>query len=206
MSSPSGPGVRSADSCAGPTALRSLDAPVTVVETFAAGSLIDRRVRTTVTDDHGFYKSALPGGPSRNIAVTYDGSKKYIGDGESGLDFDVRGDATFRTSHKRVRAGRAVKFIGRVKRYYAQIPPGGKLVEVQVKSGNDWTTVDEAKGTDPKGHIVIRHRFRRFYTRRVTFTFRLKVTSENGWPYRGSAKTHRRKVTVVPRHTRTGRR
>ncbi len=184
-------------------------APVTVTETFAPGSLLDRRVRTVQTEPDGSYRSKLPGGPSRDVKVSYDGSKRYIGDSEGGLDFDVRGAAGFRTSKRRIVAGHAVKFLGRVKRYYAQIPPGGKLVEVQVKSGKDWTTVGHATGTDKQGHVVIRHRFRRFYTQRVTFTFRLKVTSETGWPYRGPTRSTKRKVTVVPRGSgkhRAGRR
>ncbi len=172
---------------------------MTITETFAEGSLIDKRVRTVVTNATGKYRSLLPGGPSRDVQVEFAGSRKYLDDQIGGLDFDVRGAATFDTSKRRVKAGSSVSFIGRVKRYYAQIPKGGKLVEVQVKSGNDWITLKEATGTDAKGRVEIAHRFRRFYTQRVTFTFRLKVTPENGWPYRGATTTQRRKVTVVPR-------
>jgi hypothetical protein len=173
--------------------------PVTVTETFAEGSLIDRRVRTVSTNSTGKYRSQLPGGPSRDVRVEYEGSRRYLDDARAGLDFDVRGAATFNTSKRRVKAGSSVSFFGRVKRYYAQIPKGGKLVEVQVKSGNDWITLHEATGTDPKGRVDLTHRFRRFYTQRVTFTFRLRVTPETGWPYRGATTTHRRKVTVLPR-------
>ncbi len=73
------------------------NAPVTVTETFAPGSLVDRRVRTVQTGPDGSYRSKLPGGPSRDVKVSYDGSRRYIGDSEGGLDFDVRGAAGFRT-------------------------------------------------------------------------------------------------------------
>jgi|GEM_PF-2136493 len=172
---------------------------ITVVETFADGSLIDVRRRTVETDPAGRYRSTLPGGPSRNVAVVYNGSRQYRGDSEEGLDLDVRGDARLKISRRRVRAGSSVSFRGRVKRYFARIPAGGKLVEVQVKSGRSWTTLQEATGTDRTGTIVLRHRFRGFYTQPVTFTFRLKATRENGWPYYGAAKSPRKRVTVVPK-------
>ncbi len=124
---------------------------MTITETFAEGSLIDKRVRTVVTNATGKYRSLLPGGPSRDVQVEFAGSRKYLDDQAGGLDFDVRGAATFATSKRRVKAGSSVSFIGRVKRYYAQIPKGGKLVEVQVKSGDDWITLKEAIGTDATG-------------------------------------------------------
>jgi hypothetical protein len=172
---------------------------VTVTETFSEGSLVDRRVRTVTTDAKGRFASKLPGGPSRDVAVEYGGSRRFIGARESGIDFDVRGAATLTVSKRKVRAGSSVNFGGKVKRYFAQIPKGGKLVEVQAKSGSEWITLKQAIGTDEKGNVDLSHRFRRFYTQPVTFTFRLKVTPETDWPYRGAATSPRRKVTVVPR-------
>lgn len=175
---------------------------VRVTETFDDGSLIERRVRRVRTDHRGRYRSALPGGPSRDIAVTYPGSRRYLGEEEAGLDLRVRGKARLRLSRRRVRAGKSVNFKGRVKRYFARIPPGGKLVEVQVKSGNSWTTLEQARGTNRKGRIKLRHRFRGFYTEPVTFTFRLKVTRENGWPYHGAATSQKRRLTVRPKRSK----
>ena len=175
------------------------DADVEVVEIFADGSLIDQRTRVVQTDIEGRYRSKLPGGPSRDVDVTYAGSPSNSGDGVAGLDFDVRGAAQLQTSKRRVKAGRSVTFRGRVKRYFARIPAGGKLVEIQVKNGREWTTVQQAQGTNGKGRIRLRHRFRGFYTQPVTFTFRLKARRESGWPYRGAAVSKRRRVTVLPR-------
>ena len=45
------------------------NAPVTVTETFAPGSLLDRRVRTVPRGPDGSYRSKLPGGPSRDVKV-----------------------------------------------------------------------------------------------------------------------------------------
>jgi hypothetical protein len=172
---------------------------VEIHERFAPGSLLDERRRIVTTDEQGRYRSKLPGGPSRDVDVVFTGSRRYLGDAERGLDFDVRGAAALKTSARRVKAGRAVTFRGRVKRYFARVPEGGKLVEVQVRSGTKWTTLQEARGTDERGRVQLRHRFRGFYTQPVTFTFRLKARRESGWPYRGPATSKRRKVTVVPR-------
>ncbi len=172
---------------------------VAFTQRFAPGSLIDTRSGKAVTNANGRYRALLPGGPSRDIDVTYGGSRRYSGDREAGLDFDVRGKAKLRVSKRRITAGNRVAFRGRVKHHFARIPRGGKLVEVQVKNGRSWTTLQEATGTDSRGAIVVIHRFRGFYTRPVTFVFRLKATRENGWPYRGAATSKRRRVTVLPR-------
>ncbi len=172
---------------------------VTVVETFDDGSLIEHRERRVSTDSRGRYRSKLPGGPSRDVSVSYSGSKRYREDRQTGLDFNVRGAAKLKASRRKVRAGRWVAFRGRVKRYFARIPRGGKLVEVQVKAGQQWTTLQEAVGTDDRGRVKLRHRFRGFYTEPVTFTFRLKATRENGWPYRGAAVSRKQRVTVLPK-------
>jgi hypothetical protein len=172
---------------------------VEVVETFDEGSLIDRRQRTVKTDSRGRFRSTLPRGPSRDVFVSYDGSRRYRAASYVGLDFNVRGATKMRVSKRRVRAGRSVAFKGRVKRYFARIPRGGKLVVVQVKSGRRWTTLREAVGTDGRGRIKLRHRFRGFYLEPVTFTFRLKATRENGWPYRGAAVSRKQRVTVLPK-------
>ena len=147
----------------------------------------------------GRYRSTLPGGPSRNVGVLYEGSRRYSGDSEQGLDLDVRGAARLKISEAPGQ-GRQLRLVPRAGEALLRADPGrGKLVEVQVKSGRSWTTLQEATGTTREGTIVLRHRFRGFYTRPVTFTFRLKATRENGWPYHGAAKSPRQRVTVVPK-------
>ena len=90
-------------------------------------------------------------------------------------------------------------FGGAVKHHGAQIPVGGKLVELQVREGaRKWGTVKEAFATRGDGRYSTSYRFGTFYTRPVTFRFRVKVTRENGWPYKAPVRSRARRVTVVP--------
>jgi hypothetical protein len=86
-----------------------------------------------------------------------------------------------------------------VKHHGAQIPAGGKLVELQVREGaRRWGTVKEAFSTRGDGRYSTSYRFGTFYSRPVTFRFRVKVTRENGWPYKAPVRSRARRVTVVP--------
>jgi hypothetical protein len=175
-------------------------ADVRVTERFDSGSLIDKRVRVVRTNADGRYGSALPGGPSRRIDVAYAGSKRYAAGERSGLDLDVESKARFRTSKRKVKAGKRVRFRGSVRRDFAAIPAGGKLIELQVKEGaGRWGTIREAFPTRATGHYKLRHRFKRFYLEPTTFKFRVKVTKEQGWPYTAPVRSRARKVTIVPR-------
>ena len=99
---------------------------------------------------------------------------------------------------RRVRAGRRVKFIGRVRAANAEIE-SGKLVEIQVRVGKKWRTVGQAFRTNADGSFTYPYRFRRFYTRPTRFKFRLKVMPELGWPYSEPLYSAKRKVKVIPR-------
>jgi hypothetical protein len=175
-------------------------AEVRVTERFDSGALIDERVRTVTTSADGRFGSRLPGGPSRRISVSYAGSRQYAGDRDSGLDFNTRSKVGLRTSKRTVRAGQRVRFRGNVRRYFAAIPPGGKLIELQVKEGaRKWGTVREAFLTEATGRYRFPYRFKRFYTEPTKFKFRVKVTKEQGWPYKAPGRSKPREVRIVPR-------
>ena len=172
---------------------------VTIREQFDAGSLLQRRTERVRTDAEGAFHSKLPGGPSRLISVRYPGSKRYLADRAPQLDFNVRSHVALRV-RPRVKAGGFARFHGAVGRYFARVPAGGKLVELQYKKrAKTWNTADEAIGTSDKGDVSVSYRFRRFYTQPVTFVFRLKVTRESSWPYRVPASSKPVSVTVLPR-------
>jgi hypothetical protein len=172
---------------------------VTVVEHFGSGALIDRRVRTVKTDYGGRWRERIPGGPSRRITATYAGSPRYIGDRARVGMLSVRTKVGLRLSRHHVREGRRVVFRGRVRHYAARIPGGGKLVELQVKAGREWTTVRHAAHTNSRGKYRLRYRFARFYTSNVRYRFRLKVPREAGWPYKAPARSKSRKLVVKAR-------
>lgn len=173
--------------------------PVVVRQRFDEGSLARRREATVVTDRRGAFRAAVPGGPSRTIAVSYAGNRRYRDDLAPQLDLDV-GSLVRLKADRRVKAGEAARFRGRVGRFFARVPAGGKLVELQYKrKPKTWNTAKEAQGTSERGSIRIPYRFRRYYEEPVTFVFRLKVTQEAAWPYRLPANSKPVEVTVVPR-------
>ena len=176
------------------------DQQVVIREEFDDGSLVQRRTDRARTAADGSFHSKLPGGPSRSITVRYPGSPQYQADRARELDYNVRSRVSL-NAQARVKAGDSARFRGKVGRYFARLPAGGKLVELQYKKrAKTWNTAKEAVGTNRKGAISLGYRFRRYYTQPVTFVFRLKVTRESRWPYRLPATSKSVAVTVVPRH------
>ena len=175
------------------------DQQIVIQEVFDDGSLVQRRTQQVSTDAGGAFSSSIPGGPSRQVTVSYAGSRRYMDDLAPELDYNVRSQVSL-SVERQVRAGNAVHFRGRVGRYFARIPTGGKLVELQFKKrARTWNTAKQALGTTSRGRIQIPYRFRRYYTEPVTFVFRLKVTRESSWPYRVPANSKPVQVTVLPR-------
>jgi hypothetical protein len=173
---------------------------VKVVERFDEGALIDRRVRWVETDEEGRFRSGIPGGPSREIEAIFEGSRSHVAATSDELDLNVKSKVELKLRRSRIRAGSRAVFTGRVGRYFARLPEGGKLVELQVKEGRGrWNTLKEAQGTTAKGRIRLSHRFRAYYTRPVTFVFRLKATKEGRWPYRAPVASKIRRLKVVPK-------
>jgi len=172
---------------------------VKVQEQYAPGSLEAQHTHEAVTDKDGRFVLRLPTGPSRDVQVTYPGSKRFRPAGAQELGVKVRSGVKFNTSRKRVPGGQSVTFGGKVRHDGTQIPANGKLVELQVREGaHKWETVREAFSTRGDGKFSTSYRFGNFYSRPVRFSFRVKVTRENGWPYKAPVRSRARRVTVVP--------
>lgn len=177
-----------------------VDQRVVIREEFDDGSLVQRRTDRARTAADGSFHAKLPGGPSRSVTVHYPGSSQYQSDRAPELDYNVRSRVAL-IAQSRVRAGESARFRGKIGRYFARLPAGGKLVELQYKKrARTWNTAKEAVGTNRKGAISLGYRFRRYYAEPVTFIFRLKVTRESRWPYRLPATSKSVAVTVIPRH------
>jgi hypothetical protein len=175
------------------------DQQVTVTEHFGEGALIDRRVRTVSTNEKGRWKERLPGGPSRRITATYAGTPRYLPDATGVGRLNVKTKATLRLSRRKVPEGGRVSFKGRVGHLAARIPPGGKLVELEVKDGHSWQTVRHPFYTRADGKYKLHYRFARFYTRNVRYRFRVKVLREHDWPYKAPASSRVRELVVKAR-------
>ena len=173
---------------------------VRIEEYFGPGALIDRRVREVRTDARGRFASKLPAGPSRTVTAIYEGTPRYLDRRSSAGRLAVRSRASFRVSRRKVRAGKAVVFRGKVGRLGARIPAGGKLVELQVREGpSSWNTVREAFRTNDRGRYRLRYRFGTFYERDARFRFRVKVAREQRWPYKAPSGSKSRRVVVKAR-------
>jgi hypothetical protein len=175
------------------------DQRVTVTEYFGEGALIDRRIRTVMTDGEGNWKERLPGGPSRRIVASYAGTRRYVPDGARAGRLQVKTKATLRLSRRKVQEGRRVAFRGRVGHLAARIPSGGKLVELEVKDGRDCQTVRHPFYTRADGRYKLHYRFARFYTRNVRYRFRVRVLREHDWPYKAPASSRVRQLLVRAR-------
>jgi len=174
------------------------DKQITVVEDLGQGALIDKRVRTVSTDSDGGWQSTLPGGPSRQVSAHFAGTKRYLTDTRQAGDLRVRGQTKFEAERRRVKEGARAVFAGKVGHYAARVPPGGKLVELQVQESTGvWNTVREAFYTRPSGRFRIGYRFGRFYRADTSFRFRIKVAREQGWPYKAPARSVARKIVVL---------
>ena len=176
------------------------DREITVTEFFSDGALISERVRMVRTSSSGEFRSLLPNGPSRRVQVTYEGDEQFLPDSEAAGKLRVRSEATLKMSRKRIRAGDRVRFTGRVGRLGARMPPGGKLVELQVQERpGKYNTIRQAFTTNRQGRFRFKYRFGRFYTEPVRFKFKLKVVREQGWPYVTPVRSRARGLRIKPR-------
>jgi hypothetical protein len=175
-------------------------AEVELVERFAPGSSLGPVGRTLTTDAHGRVRARLTRGPSRTVAVRYEGSRRYLGSAAAPVAVAVRGAARLDPLPARIRAGRRVVFRGSIGAYGAAMPKG-KLVELQARGGGlrRFRTVGHAFRTDGRGRWRMRYRFDRFYTEPTRFRFRLRVTRERRWPYLAPALSPARTLVVRPR-------
>jgi hypothetical protein len=172
------------------------DQDVTITEYFGDGALIDTRVRTVRTDPDGRWKEHLPGGPSRTVSATYAGTRRYLPDATSAGALRVKTKASLHISNHQVREGHRVAFKGRIGHLAARIPPGGKLVELEVKDGHSWHTVRHPFYTRANGKYRLRYRFARFYVSNVRYRFRVRVIRERNWPYKAPVSSRVRKLVV----------
>ncbi len=179
--------------------------PLEVTEAFASGSSLAPVARTVATDARGRIAVELEPGPSRDVVVTYAGSRRYLAAQPASASLTVEGYARLGAIPRHVKAGRKVLFRGSVGTLGATLARG-KLVELQVKGGGirRYRTVRQAFRTDPRGRWSLRYGFDRFYERPTKFRFRLKVSREGGWPYLAPSVSRSRTLQVMPR--RRGRR
>jgi hypothetical protein len=154
-----------------------VDRDIDVAELLPNAGAVWRPIATVRTDQRGRFRfKALPG-PSRQLRFRYAGTPTVRGQ-SSLVKLRVRAASTLRVSRKKVVNGEAVTFRGTVQ---GEIPPAGKLLQLQVFSRRAWLTFATPRANQ-RGKW--RHDYRFTATRGITrYRFRVRLPRETGFPY-----------------------
>jgi hypothetical protein len=161
------------------------------IQVLGPGPNGDQLLALVTTDAKGRYRYRAAGSESRTLRFVYPGTSMVL-PVERQVRLIVPAAGTFRASRRRVPNGRSVVFSGRVRS--TPLPPGGKLVEIQVRQpSGEWTTFRTLR-TDASGRWALRYRFRlvRCHT---TYRIRAQMPAEAGYPF-AAGHTRGRPVTV----------
>jgi hypothetical protein len=130
------------------------------------------------TDAEGRYRYAAPGSANQTLRFVYAGSPTVLASA-SQLAMTVPAASDLRVDHPRLRNGQTVTFTGPVRTL--PTPPGGKLIEMQVKLPGRWETFQTVR-SDDAGQWSVRYRFRN--TSGVQhYRFRVRLPAEGAYPF-----------------------
>jgi 5-hydroxyisourate hydrolase-like protein (transthyretin family) len=142
----------------------------------------EQLVGVVQTNAEGRFSYRASGTMSRTLRLAYGGSPLIL-PAQRQVRLRVPAAGSLRVSRRRVLNGQTVRFSGSVR---AQpLPPGGKLVALQVRLSGRWQTFRTTR-TDSAGRWSIPYRFKR--TRGVQrYRFRLGLPPEAGYPFAAGA-------------------
>jgi len=149
------------------------------------------RIATVRTSRTGRFAFKALRGPSRLIKFRYPGTA-LVRSRTMIVDMRVKATTTMRVNRPRVFNGDDVVFRGRLKG--RPLPPGGKLVELQVYSRRRWRTFGTARANAATGLWAYRYRFEAIRGR-VSFAFRARIRKEATYPF-DLGTSRRVRVTV----------
>jgi hypothetical protein len=160
------------------------DMPVRVVERFAAGTHPATRVSIVRTGPSGGFSIRSAPGPSRTIAVSFDGSPTLARSAVRTLQLDVRSKVRLGASSALATIGGApVVFRGELIAPPEEISAAGKSVQLQFRlPGLPWAEFRTVQ-TDREGRFRYAYRFSDDDSRGVRFQFRAYAPAQDGWPY-----------------------
>ena len=148
----------------------------------------------THTDADGRYWYEARGSSNQTLRVVYPGSSTVLAS-QTQLAMTVPAATTLRVDHRRLHNGQTVTFSGPV--LTVPPPPGGKLVEMQVKLPGRWETFQTIR-SDDAGQWSVSYKFRRT-TGVQHYRFRAKLPAEGAYPFTAGVS---RVVTVRVRGAR----
>jgi hypothetical protein len=138
-----------------------------------------RRIADLQTSRTGRFGFPVGRGPARFLRFRYAGTGTIRGR-TAVVDLRVKASSTLRPSRRDVVNGEYVTFRGRLRG--RPIPPGGKLVELQVYTRRRWRTFAQPRARANTGRWAFRYRFEAIRGR-VTFRFRARIRRESDYPF-----------------------
>lgn len=160
------------------------DTPLRIVERFAPGTRPAARVSTVRTGPEGAFAVRTEPGPSRTIAVAFEGGPTFAHSTGQTLDLRVRSRVHLRASAGVARVGGAPLVLsGRVIAPPGAIPAAGKSVQLQFRLADlPWSEFRTVE-TDRRGRFRLAYRFSDDDSRGVRFQFRAYAPAQEDWPY-----------------------
>jgi hypothetical protein len=160
------------------------DAPIRVIERFAAGARPATRVSALRTGPSGDFSLRTAPGPSRTIAISFEGGPTLARSAARTLQLGVRSRVRLSASAGIAEVGGApLIFAGRVVTPPGESSAGGKSVELQFRlPGGDWTEFRTVRA-DAGGHFRYAYSFSDDDSRGVRFQFRAFAPKQADWPY-----------------------
>jgi hypothetical protein len=160
-------------------------ATVQVIERFARRSRTRERVTTVRTAAGGDFGVRLAPGPSREVVALAAPTPTLRGSSSKPLSLGVRAGLGMSVSSAVAKVGgRPIVFRGRALSRSAEIPAGGKAVELQFRlPGLPWSEFRTVR-TDRHGRFRYAYRFADDDSRGVRFQFRAYAPAQAGWPFK----------------------
>lgn len=154
-----------------------------VISRFSRGASRAARRETVETGPRGGFRLRLAPGPSRRVAVVFDGDRRLGRARRAGLELRVRAGVRLRARPLRLRTGHVLRLSGRVSARGAPVPRRGKLVAVQYREATTgrWRPVLVTR-SDRRGRFHARYRFR-YVDGRASIRLRATALAEERWPY-----------------------
>jgi hypothetical protein len=137
------------------------------------------RIDTLEASPKGRLRFEVPPGPASLYRFRYPGSPTARG-ATATVDARVRAATTFQPSRRNVVNGEYITFRGRLRG--SHIPPGGKLVELQVFTRRRWRTFAQPRADAATGRWSFQYRFEAVRGR-VRFRFRARIRREASYPF-----------------------
>lgn len=158
--------------------------PVRVVERFAPGAYPAVQTSTVMTAPNGAFSIRTDPGPSRTIAISFDGSPTLTRSTTRTLQLEVGSRVRLRASASVATVGGApLIFRGKVDAPPGAIPPEGKAVQLQFRiPGLPWSEFRTVQ-TNRHGSFRYAYRFSDDDSRGIRFQFRAYAPEQDGWPY-----------------------